>query len=246
MDDNALLRFSRQIMLPELDIEGQQRLQDARALIVGLGGLGSPAAMYLTAAGIGTLEICDDDVVDLSNLQRQILHTSDRIGQTKVASAITSLRALRPDVRLLGRTERLEGMALDQAVRAADVVLDCCDNFATRFAVNAACQRHHIPLVSGAAIRWEGQVTVFDQQPGSACYQCLYGEGGAEDQLCSENGVISPLVGIIGAMQALEAVKLISGVGETLSGRLLVFDGLRQHWRELRLRPDPECRICGQ
>jgi adenylyltransferase/sulfurtransferase len=245
MDDSALLRYSRQIMLPDIDVVGQERLLASRALIIGLGGLGSPVAMYLAAAGVGTLEICDDDRVDLSNLQRQVLHTTARIGETKVASARVTLNGLNPDVRVVERAQRLDGAALDAAVEAADVVLDCCDNFATRFAANAACHRHATPLVSGAAIRWDGQVGVFDQRPGSPCYQCLYDEEGQEDMRCSENGVVAPLVGIIGAVQALEAIKLLCGIGETLASRLLVLDGLRMQWRELQLRADPACRVCG-
>jgi molybdopterin/thiamine biosynthesis adenylyltransferase len=245
MDDDALLRFSRQIMLPDIDVAGQELLLRSRALIIGLGGLGSPVAMYLAAAGVGTLEICDDDAVDLSNLQRQVMHTTDRIGKPKVESALKTLRALRPDIELIGRPQRLVDESLDQAVDAADVVLDCCDNFATRFAINSACHRQKTPLVSGAAIRWEGQITVFDQKPESPCYRCLYSEDAPEDESCSENGVVSPLVGIIGAMQALEAIKVLCGAGTSLSGRLLAFDGLRQQWRELRLKRDPKCPVCA-
>ena len=246
MDDERLLRYSRQIMLPELDVAGQNRLCDSRALIVGLGGLGSPVAMYLAAAGVGTLELCDDDRVDLSNLQRQILHTTDRIGEPKAISARHTLQGLNPAVELIERSERLDAAALDGAVEAADLVLDCTDNFATRFAINAACHRHRTPLVSGAAIRWEGQVSVFDQRPGSPCYRCLYGDDGEDDQRCSENGVAAPLVGVIGSIQALEAIKVLSGVGESLAGRLLLLDGLRMQWRELRLQPDPRCPVCAR
>ena len=245
MDDDELLRYSRQIMLPEIDIAGQSRLIESRALIVGLGGLGSPAAMYLAAAGVGTLQLCDDDLVDLSNLQRQIAHTTARIGQPKVASAASALQALNPGVAVVERRQRLEGAALEQAVSAADIVLDCCDNFATRFAVNAACRRHRRPLVSGAAVRWDGQISVFSQQPGTACYRCLYGEDGQEDLRCSHNGVVAPLVGIVGTVQALEAIKLLTGAGEPLTGRLLVLDGLRMQWRELRLQRDPACPVCA-
>ena len=245
MDDDELLRYSRQIMLPEIDIAGQSRLIESRALIVGLGGLGSPAAMYLAAAGVGTLQLCDDDLVDLSNLQRQIAHTTARIGQPKVASAASALQALNPGVAVVERRQRLEGAALEQAVSAADIVLDCCDNFATRFAVNAACRRHRRPLVSGAAVRWDGQISVFSQQPGTACYRCLYGEDGQEDLRCSHNGVVAPLVGIVGTVQALEAIKLLTGAGKPLTGRLLVLDGLRMQWRELRLQRDPACPVCA-
>jgi len=246
MDDEALLRYSRQIMLPELGIEGQQRLRAARALIIGLGGLGSPAAMYLAAAGIGTLELVDDDQVDLSNLQRQILHTTARIGRDKTGSAQAGLNALNPETQLILRNARLCDEALNDAVDAADLVLDCSDNFATRFALNQACHDLRTPLVSGAAIRWDGQITVFDGQPGSPCYRCLYTEDGEEELSCSENGVVAPLVGIIGAMQALEAIKLLCGVGEPLGGRLMMLDALRMQWRELRLKPDPACPVCGR
>ena len=245
MDDDALLRYSRQIMLPELGIDGQERLSEARALIIGLGGLGSPAAMYLAAAGVGTLELADDDQVDLSNLQRQVLHTTDRIGLGKTRSAETGLNAINPLPRLILRDTRLRDEDLRRAVGAADVVLDCSDNFATRFALNRACHDQHTPLVSGAAIRWDGQITVFDGRPAGPCYRCLYAEEGEEELRCSENGVVAPLVGIIGAMQALEAIKLLCGVGEPLGGRLLMLDALRMQWRELQLRPDPACPVCG-
>jgi adenylyltransferase/sulfurtransferase len=245
MDDDALLRYSRQILLPEMGIEGQERLLAGRALIIGLGGLGSPAAIYLAAAGVGTLELADDDRVDLSNLQRQVLHRTADIGRPKTASAQTTLQALNPATRLLLHDGRLTGEALRAAVAAADVVLDCSDNFATRFALNAACHACRTPLVSGAAIRWDGQVTVFEGGPGGPCYRCLYSEEGEEELRCSENGVVAPLVGIIGAMQALEAIKLLCRTGESLGGRLLLLDGLRMHWRELRLRADPTCPVCG-
>ena len=246
MDDPTLLRYSRQIMLAELGIEGQQRLRDGHALIIGIGGLGSPAAMYLAAAGVGTLTLVDDDDVDLSNLQRQVAHTTGRIGMPKTESAAIALTALNPDTTIHRRTQRLHGDALHEAVAAADVVVDCSDNFATRFALNAASQALRTPLVSGAAIRWDGQISAFTGQPGGPCYRCLYPHEGEEDLRCSENGVVAPLVGVIGTMQALEAIKLIAGVGEPLVGRLLVLDGLRMQWRELRLRADPACPVCGR
>ena len=245
MDDPTLLRYSRQIMLPELGIEGQQRLGDSHVLIIGLGGLGSPAAMYLAAAGIGTLTLVDDDVVDLSNLQRQVVHTTARIGMPKTESAAVALTALNPDTEIHRQTQRLHDDGLRAAVADADVVVDCSDNFATRFALNAACQALRTPLVSGAAIRWDGQISVFNGQPGGPCYRCLYPHDGEEELRCSENGVVAPLVGIIGTMQALEAIKLIADVGVSLSGRLLVLDGLRMQWRELRLRADPACPVCS-
>jgi adenylyltransferase/sulfurtransferase len=246
MDDPTLLRYSRQIMLAELGIEGQQRLRDGHALIIGVGGLGSPASMYLAAAGVGTLTLVDDDDVDLSNLQRQVAHTTGRIGMSKTESAAIALTALNPDTTIHRQAQRLHGKALRDAVAAADVVVDCSDNFATRFALNAASQALRTPLVSGAAIRWDGQISVFTGQPGGPCYRCLYPREGEEDLRCSENGVVAPLVGIIGTMQALEAIKLIAGVGESLGGRLLVLDGLRMQWRELRLRADPACPVCGR
>jgi len=246
MDDDTLLRYSRQIMLPELGVDGQQRLRAARGLIIGLGGLGSPAAMYLAAAGVGTLELADDDRVDLSNLQRQVLHTTDRIGLEKTRSAQLGLEALNPEPRLILHETRLQGAALHEAVNAADLVLDCSDNFATRFALNQVCHELQTALISGAAIRWDGQITVFDGRPGSPCYRCLYNEEGEEEMRCSDNGVAAPLVGIIGAMQALEAIKLLCGVGESLGGRLLLLDALQMQWRELRLRPDPACPVCAR
>ena len=246
MDDAELLRYSRQIMLPEFGIEGQRRLQAARALVIGLGGLGSPVAMYLAAAGVGTLELVDDDRVDLSNLQRQVLHSTQNIGLQKSLSAKLGLQALNPTTQLLVHDTRLQGDALRDAVQNADLVLDCSDNFATRFALNRVCHEQRTPLVSGAAIRWDGQVTVFTGQPGEPCYRCLYTEEGEEELRCSENGVIAPLVGIIGAVQALEAIKLLCSVGQPLAGRLLMLDALRMQWRELRLRPDPACPVCSR
>ena len=246
MDDATLLRYSRQIMLPQIGVEGQEHLGGARALVVGLGGLGSPVAAYLAAAGVGALELVDDDRVDLSNLQRQVLHETGSIGLPKTASAATRLAALNPQVELVQRACRLEGAALDRAVQAADVVLDCSDHFATRFQLNRACRAAGKALVSGAAIRWEGQVAVFDHRRGGPCYRCLYPEDGQEDMRCSENGVIAPLVGIIGTVQALEAIKLLCGTGESLRGRLLILDALRMHWRELRLSADPNCPVCAK
>lgn len=246
MDDPQLLRYSRQILLPQFGIEGQQALIDSHALIIGAGGLGSPAALYLAAAGLGRISIADDDAVEASNLQRQILHREQDIGRPKALSAQDHLRALNPELRVEAICARLGGAALEAQVRDADVVLDCSDNFATRFALNAACVRQHKPLVSGAAIRLEGQVSVFDMRQGdSPCYRCLYREEGELEETCSENGVLGPLVGVIGSIQALEAIKLLAGMGETLTGRLLVLDGLHLEWRELKLRKDPDCPVCG-
>ena len=246
MNDAQLLRYSRQIMLPQIDIDGQERLLAARALIIGAGGLGSPAAMYLAAAGVGNIAIADPDSVELSNLQRQLLHQDGDIGRSKVDSARDTLEQVNPDIRVLPIAAALQGAALDEEVRLADVVLDCSDNFATRFAVNQACVTHRTPLVSGAAIRMEGQLAVFDSnREHSPCYHCLYKEGEEADQTCSGNGVLSPIVGIIGSLQALEAIKVITASGETLAGRLVIFDGFTHEWRTLVLKPDPACSVCN-
>jgi len=246
MNDAQLLRYSRQILLPQVDIAGQEQLLAARALIIGAGGLGSPAAMYLAAAGVGQLVIVDDDVVELSNLQRQLLHHDADIGRNKAASAGDALHTINPDIHITPRADRLQGELLAAAVRQADVVLDCSDNFATRFAVNAACVRQRTPLVSGAAIRMQGQVAVFDSRDDSSpCYCCLYKPGETEEETCSATGVLSPVVGIIGSLQALEALKLILSLGDSLAGRLVVFDGLAHDWRTLRLQRDPGCPVCG-
>jgi molybdopterin-synthase adenylyltransferase len=245
MTDDQLLRYSRQIMLPAFGYEGQERLLASRVLVLGLGGLGSPVTMYLAAAGVGTLVLADFDAVDLSNLQRQILHTSDRLGMTKVDSALRSLTALNPQVRLEAIKGSLTGANLGHVVAGVDLVVDCCDNFATRFAVNAACCSAGVPLVSGAAIRTEGQVAVFSGQPGGPCYQCLYPRDGGIDETCSANGILAPVVGIIGSIQATEAIKVLAGLGEPIFGCLLLLDALTMEWRRLRLPADPACPICG-
>lgn len=246
MRDEQLLRYSRQIMLPEVDIAGQQALLDARVLIIGMGGLGSPAALYCAAAGIGTLAITDFDTVDLSNLQRQIIHRQNSIGQPKVASAATALQQLNPECRLVTLPEKLEGEALIEQIRLADLVLDCSDRFSSRFAVNAACVAEQTPLVSGAAIQFGGQLAVFDpRRPDSPCYRCLYDDSDDEALRCAENGVIAPLVGVIGSLQALEAVKLISGAGQAAVGQLMIFDALSTQWRSMKLSKDPACPVCA-
>ena len=246
MNDAQLLRYSRQIMLPQVDIDGQERLLAARALIIGAGGLGSPAAMYLAAAGVGHIAIADPDSVELSNLQRQLLHHDRDIGRNKVDSAEDTLKLINPDVQVSTIATALQDEALGEEARQADVVLDCSDNFATRFAVNRACVKHRTPLVSGAAIRMEGQVAVFDSsRENSPCYHCLYKEGEETDQTCTGNGVLSPLVGIIGSLQALEAIKVIVSMGETLAGRLVIFDGFTHEWRTLTLKQDPDCTVCS-
>ncbi|MCH2345908.1 MAG: molybdopterin-synthase adenylyltransferase MoeB [Pseudomonadales bacterium] len=246
MKDEQLLRFSRQIMLPTMDVAGQQELVDATVLIVGMGGLGCPAAMYLSAAGVGHLIIADDDTVEITNLQRQIAHEQSNLGESKVSSAETTLKGLNPDVRITQIKNRLEGDLLEQVVVSADVVVDASDNFNTRFAVNQSCLKNKKPLVSGAAIRMEGQIAVFDSgNPESPCYQCLYSECGDDDASCSQNGVMAPLVGIIGSVQAMETIKLITGIGNSLVGRLLLLDATAMQWREMKLPRDPSCPACG-
>jgi molybdopterin/thiamine biosynthesis adenylyltransferase len=246
LTDEELLRYSRQILLRQVDIDGQLRLKASRVLVVGLGGLGSPVALYLAAAGVGALHLADFDSVDLTNLQRQVLHDSHGVGLTKVDSALARLSALNPCIELLAHRTALDADSLAEAVRAVDLVLDCSDNFTTREAVNAACVRAAKPLVSGAAIRLEGQLSVFDpRDPLSPCYHCLYGHGSDSELSCSEAGVIGPLVGLVGSLQALEALKLLAGFGEPLVGRLLLIDALGSRFRELRVKRDPGCAVCG-
>ena len=246
MDDNQLLRYSRQIMLPEIDAAGQQRLAEAQVLIIGLGGLGSAASIYLTAGGIGQLVLVDFDRVDLSNLQRQVVHTTADIDRLKVESARDHLQGLNPDTLITIFPHKLQGDSLEQAVEAADVVIDASDNFETRFVINKACVKTRTPLVSGAAIRFEAQISVFNKaNEDSPCYRCLYGKDGGIEQSCTANGVIAPLLGIIGSMQALEAMKLIMGIGESLQGRLLLFDAMTMEWQSAVLPRDPDCPVCG-
>jgi adenylyltransferase/sulfurtransferase len=245
MNDQQLLRYSRQIMLPEIDAAGQEKLAAATVFVVGLGGLGSPIATYLAAAGVGHLVLNDFDRVDLSNLQRQILHTTPDIGRLKTESARDRLLALNPDVRLTLIERVLEDDELVRQAAAADVVVDGSDNFRTRFAVNAACVRARKPLVSGAAIRFEAQVAVFDvRDPASPCYRCLYGADAAVEETCTANGVMAPLLGIIGSVQAAEAMKIVMGIGRTLLGELLLFDVLNMEWHRARIARDPECAVC--
>lgn len=247
MTDEQLLRYSRHILLDAFGIEGQERLLTAHALVVGAGGLGSPAALYLASAGIGRLTLADGDTVDFTNLQRQILHTVDRVGTAKAESGRTALRAINPEVEVTPLCERLSGPQLDALVASADVVLDCTDNFATRHAINRACVQHRKPLVSGAAIRFDGQVSVYDlRRNDSPCYHCLFPEGeDAEEIRCAVMGVFAPLTGIVGTMQAAEALKLVAGIGETLTGRLLLIDALTMQWRTVRFRKDDGCSVCG-
>jgi molybdopterin-synthase adenylyltransferase len=246
LTDEELLRYSRQILLKHVDIDGQLRLKHSRALIVGLGGLGSPVALYLAAAGVGELHLADFDTVDLTNLQRQIIHDSHSVGQSKVDSALQRLSAINPEIKLITHRSALDADSLAEAIAAVDLVLDCSDNFGTREAVNAACVATRKPLVSGAAIRLEGQLSVFDpRRDDSPCYHCLYGHGSEDDLTCSEAGVIGPLVGLVGSLQALEALKLLAGFGEPLVGRLLLIDALTTRFRELKVKRDPACSVCG-
>ena len=247
MNDDQLLRYSRHILLSQIGIEGQQKFAGAHALVVGAGGLGSAAALYLAAAGLGKLTICDDDDVELTNLQRQIIHRTDAIGMPKVESARRTLLSINAEVEVDARVERAAGALLLERVADCDVVLDCSDNFATRHAINQACVETRKPLVSGAAVRFDGQLAVFDlRNPAAPCYRCLFPEQGENmDMPCAVMGVFAPLVGIIGTMQAAEALKLIAGIGESLSGRLLLFDALATQWRSVRLKRDPACAVCG-
>ncbi len=248
LSDARLLRYSRHLLLNEIGIEGQRRLQAATALIVGAGGLGSPVALYLAASGVGRILIADDDTVDLTNLQRQIVHAQSSLGTNKAESAAQRLRAMNPEIALEVIPQRLSGPALLERVALADVVLDCTDNFQTRYAINRACVEAGRPLVSGAAVRFDGQVSVF-ATPGEGeapCYACLFPEGGDDEAMrCSEFGVFAPLVGIIGSVQAAEALKVLMGIGAPLSGRLVLFNALDAEWREVRIRRDLSCPVCG-
>ncbi len=247
MDDNQLLRYSRHILLPEIGIDGQERLLASNALVIGAGGLGAPVCLYLAASGVGTLTVCDHDTVDLTNLQRQIVHFTDSIGRKKVESARDTIGRINPGVRVEAHAERVSGTRLEALVDGADVVIDATDNFVTRHAINRACVRSRKPLISGASVRFDGQIAVFDlRSTDSACYHCLFPEDGdLEEMRCAVMGVFAPLVGIIGASQAAEALKLIIGVGESLNGRLLMLDSLAMQWRSVRLKKDPRCPVCA-
>ena len=247
MNDEQLLRYSRHILLPDIGIEGQQKLHDAHALIIGAGGLGSPVALYLAASGVGTLTLVDDDTVDLTNLQRQIIHRTSSVGTPKVDSARASLAEINPDVRVTALNERADRKRLLELVAQADIVIDCSDNFATRYALNQACVELKKPFVSGAATRFDGQVAVFDmRQASSPCYHCLYPEQpDALETRCAIMGVLAPLVGIIGSMQAAEALKVLVGMGTPLCGRLLVMDALHMELRTVKLSRDPACPVCS-
>ncbi|MBI5660016.1 MAG: molybdopterin-synthase adenylyltransferase MoeB [Nitrosomonadales bacterium] len=248
MNDQQLLRYSRHILLPEIGVEGQQELLAAHALVIGAGGLGCSSALFLAASGVGTLTLCDGDTVDLTNLQRQILHRTSSIGKPKVDSARAALADINPDIRINTLNARADEARLAELAARADVVLDCSDNFATRYALNRICVQLKKPLVSGAATRFDGQITVFDQrQPDSPCYQCLYPEqAGTEETRCAIMGVFAPLVGVIGSLQAAEALKLLMDAGVSLCGRLLVMDGLHMELRTVKLGKDKACPVCGE
>ncbi len=248
MDDDQLLRYSRHVLLDQIGVEGQRRVRAAHALVVGAGGLGSPAALFLASAGIGKLTLCDADTVDLTNLQRQLLHDTGSVGQPKVDSARARLQRVNPDVQVVALNRRVDEPDLDRLAEAADIVLDCSDNFATRHAVNRACFRRGKPLVSGAAIRFDGQISVFDpRDPTSPCYHCLFGEGeDLEETRCALMGVFAPLVGVVGSLQAAEALKILIGTGRSLAGRLLIFDALAAEWRTVGVPRDPTCPVCRE
>ncbi len=245
MKDEQLLRYARHLMLDELGVEGQRRLLAGHALVIGAGGLGCPAALYLATSGVGRITVVDHDSVDLGNLQRQIAHNSSRLGQPKADSLHTTVAALNPEVQLRALVRRADAALLDELVPQADVVLDCCDNFRTRQAVNAACVAHGKPLVSGAAVGWDAQLSVYDSRTGP-CYACVFPPDVAhEDVACNTMGVLAPLVGIVGSMQAAEALKLLAGAGESLAGRLLMLDARRMAWDSIGLQRQPGCSVCG-
>jgi len=248
MTDDQLLRYSRHILLNEIGIEGQERITQGHALVVGMGGLGSPVALYLGSAGVGQLTLVDHDTVDLTNLQRQVVHTMAQVGRSKVLSAQSAIHAINPDVTVTPVITRADSAVLDQLVSQADVVLDCSDNFSTRHAINAACVAHGKPLVSGAAIRFDGQISVYDpRDPASPCYACVFPPDTTfEETLCATMGVFAPLVGIIGSMQAAEALKLLAGAGQSLAGRLLMLDGRQMAFSEMRLPRQPGCPVCAR
>jgi molybdopterin/thiamine biosynthesis adenylyltransferase len=248
MTDDQLLRYSRHILLDELGVEGQQRFLDAHALVIGAGGLGSPVVLYLGTAGVGRITLVDHDTVDVTNLQRQIAHNLSRVGQPKAQSARDTIAAINPDVQVQPLVERADARRLLQLVADADVVLDCSDNFATRQAVNAACVQHKKPLVAGAAIGFDGQISVYDPRDvASPCYACVFPpEATIEEVRCATMGVFAPLVGIIGSMQAVEALKLIAGIGSSLAGRLQMLDARTMEWTEIRVARQPHCEVCGQ
>lgn len=247
MNDQQLLQYSRHLLLPEIDMHGQQAWLDASVLVLGLGGLGSPVALYLASAGVGKLVLVDDDAVELSNLQRQVIHTTESIGEPKAESAAAQIKRINPNIEVDVRVERLEEAAMVELVSSVDLVVDCTDNFTTRHALNRACYAAKVPLVSGAAIRFEGQVTVYDpRSEDSPCYRCLYPESAELDLNCSTSGVFAPLVGMVGTVQAAEALKVLANIGQPLVGRLLMVDALTMDWRTFKLKADASCPVCGE
>lgn len=245
LSQQELIHYSRHIILPEIDEVGQTKLKDSSVLIVGMGGLGSPVAMYLAAAGIGKLIIADHDSVEQSNLQRQIVHTIESVGDAKVESAKNGLMNLNPWIKVETIQEKLQGDVLNDAVANAELIVDCSDNFPTRFALNQACVKYSKPLVSGTAIRFNGQVTVFNQTPHSACYQCLYQSEQFNDESCEDQGVLASVVGVIGSLQATEALKILIGIGQSLDGRLLIYDALKASFKTIKVTKDPACKVCS-
>ncbi|EDY86314.1 uba/thif-type NAD/fad binding protein [gamma proteobacterium HTCC5015] len=244
MNDKQKLRYSRHLLLPELGVQGQEILLDSRALIIGAGGLGSPAALYLAAAGVGQLDLADGDAVELSNLQRQIAHGTQDVGAPKVASLQHAIEAINPDVDVTSLATYLDSEALSEAVAKADVVLDCTDNFPTRFAINRACVDRAVPLISAAAVRGQGQIAVF--APRGPCYRCLYSDESATEDTCAERGVLGPMLGVLGSWQALEAIKVLADMGQSLAGRVVLFDALAGEWRHMNLPKDPKCPVCAK
>ncbi len=247
MNDNQLLRYSRHILLPQVEYAGQEKLTLSHALIVGAGGLGSPVALYLAASGVGTLTICDFDKVDLTNLQRQIIHNTESVGVNKALSAQHTISQINPEVEVKAVQKKSTQTEMAALVNVADVVIDCSDNSETRYMLNRTCFAQRKPLVSGAAVRFEGQVTVFDfRSKASPCYHCLFPDAGVGQELrCADNGVFSPLVGMVGTMQAAEALKCLIGIGESLQGRLMMLDALTAEWHTVKFARDPACKVCG-
>jgi len=246
MNDHELLRYSKQIMLPQIDVEGQQKIIDSTMLIIGMGGLGSPSALYLAAAGVGHLIIADFDQVELSNLQRQIIHRTDDIGDDKVNSAKAKLLELNPNITVTVANEIMHSDNLASLIKDVDIVLDGTDNFESRFEINKACVECHKPLISAAVIRFEGQISVFKgYEADQPCYQCLYSKQGDSRESCVENGVLAPVAGLVGTIQALQAIKVLLGLGEQLCGELLLIDGLDLSFRKVKIVKEPECPICG-
>ena len=246
LSDDQLLRYSKQIMLGDIDVQGQEALVAGKVLIIGLGGLGSPVAMYLAAAGVGSLVLVDDDQVEISNLQRQIIHDEASIGAAKVDSAKQRLMSINSALDVTVINARLDADALHQLILKVDCVVDCTDNFKSRFDINRSAIQARVPLVSGAAIRMEGHLLTIDPRlKASPCYQCLYPDAGSDELSCANSGVLAPLVGVIGSMQAIEVIKVLTGVGETLVGRLQIFDAKSMQWRTMKLNVDPQCPVCA-